>query len=248
MKHVWVVLSSIALCACDDAVGTDDGSTGSMSTGSSMTPGKQIGLSVGSAKRVHTIGVLTAAPNKEYLVLQVTLTNVDVSAGIPEDVLFYSVDLASNTSLQASGASAALPDYCDAALRVNPGGMATCSVAFELPKTENPTTVRYRDPIEMVTASATIPAPLPPPGSGCEAGCAVLGALTAELKCSEPTEQECLTNCMDVYVAYPSCTAKFDVAYACYSTLTASDCSCAPWLEFSACKDESSDAQACISM
>lgn len=251
MKHAWIFLPVVALLGCDAAAssGTDSTSTegsGTMSSSGTGSPGGQISLSVESSKKVHNIGVLTAAANKDFLVLRLTLTNVDVSAGVPQDVLFYSVDLASNTSLQASGASAGLPDYCDAALRINPGGMSTCSVAFEVPKVEEPTAVRYTDPIENVSASASIPEA---PASTCDAACAKTVELSDQLMCSDPTTaQECSSQCMMAFELYPNCAAEFDAYNNCAAGSTVSDCMCAPSITCDACQPEVNAISACVSM
>jgi len=89
----------------------------------------------------------------------VSATISNASGGV-ESIAFalFAVRTASGLQIQASAATAQLAQACAADQSLAPGGTTSCSLAFEVPTSESPTTLVWLDPKTMLTSTASLPA------------------------------------------------------------------------------------------
>jgi hypothetical protein len=262
MRAILILGILVAIAGCgDDGAGsggaaatTTTEASGTTMSGTTTSTGSSSGglsLTVESSKTQSKIGVSTAKAGNTFLVLSITLANTDFPEGVPTDLNFYSIDLASNISLGWAPASASLPDVCNANVKVNAGGMVTCSAAFEIPSNDTATVAHYDNPILMVAAQGDVPMTMMG-GTPCVNACTKLQQVGMTLGCDATIDQGCLANCMANYTDYPNCKMQLDTLFNCVAlNVQASSCSCDPDLGTvcdGICQAETDDAFTCINM
>lgn len=161
MKAQGVVIVGLlgTLIGCGDrGTGGDSAggssSTSNGSTGTGMSGG--LAMSIQSAKEVSTIDNVPASANHTFLEVTVTLTNESAASGISENFLFFTVVTDDKIATNASTTSGTFMDKCDANSTIQVGGMATCTVSFEISRTATPVTLHYEDPVHKIVADAAI--------------------------------------------------------------------------------------------
>jgi hypothetical protein len=148
--------------------GSSSGVSSGSSSGSSSSSGGEASasgaaLTVDAAISPGTVAGMVASPGNVFVQLAITLQNVGAAAPLPTNPALFLLQTAQGMS--ASASSAQPTDECKPTGRVTMGAPAQCSLAFEIPAGETPTTLQYDDR-RGDAASATVP-PVPMPTPDC---------------------------------------------------------------------------------
>ena len=122
------------------------------------SPSSSFGLSISRWFYLYQVGGFTAPSCSRYLVINLSLRNQSETQPLSLDQDFFSVQTSAGLVLSNTSVSYMLSDGCTSRVAVASGGMASCSIAIQMPRSEVPARLIYRD-----AAMRSTSLPLPPP-------------------------------------------------------------------------------------